>query len=220
MSHTLSLKEMERKVFRSHFADGLWEIYLGLLSLNMGLPFLFFRLYEDAPMWQIAAPLLLVIALSYALFWAGKKYIVLPRVGRVNFGAKGRERRRNTSLVFAGSVLVGLLVFVIGLMSAGGYGLAGLPPDVIIAVIWVINVVVVFGLAAHFLAYERFYLIGILFALPFPTLIGVDRLLGIDLGFVAWVIPSCVILLIGLVTFVQFLRNNPRISDREAEVTE
>jgi len=209
MSEKLSLKEMEKKVFRSYYEDGLWEIYLGLLLLNMGLPFVLLRVFEDAPLWQIAMPLLLVALVSYTLFWAGKKYVVLPRVGHVKLGSKGRQRRRSTAFVFAGSVVVGLAVFVVASMFARGNLSGDLPPDVIIAIVWTINVVVVFGLAAYFLAYDRFYVIGVLFALPFPMLIGVDRLFGIDLGFVAWAVPAGIILFLGLGTFIHFLRNNP-----------
>ena len=36
MSEKIDLKELERRAFRSTFQDGLWDIFLGLLLLNMG----------------------------------------------------------------------------------------------------------------------------------------------------------------------------------------
>ena len=105
----ITLKELERKAFRSTYQDGLWDLYFGLIVICMSI-----FLYRPATGYS---PLNIVLMLasmigSYALFWAGKRFITLPRMGQVKFGEK-RARRKKTMFLVLGAVVLIQVVFLV-----------------------------------------------------------------------------------------------------------
>lgn len=165
MSEKINLKELERKAWRSFFDDGLWDIYLGLLLGLMGVSGLLDRsgLSEDLGM-GIYIGLLVLVMLA---FWAAKRFVTVPRIGRVKFGRERKIRRIKTALVLFASVVVGLVVMVLT-SAAGRSDAPGLPWRALMPAIWAVNMLVVFGAMGYFLDYERLYLIGLLYAITIP----------------------------------------------------
>ena len=101
MSKDLDLKEIERKAFRSTYQDGLWDIYLGLVIAAMGI----FIYRPEGGYSPINILLMLALfSLAYALFWAGKRFITLPRMGQVRF--RPIRKRRMTKLALVLGVVV------------------------------------------------------------------------------------------------------------------
>jgi hypothetical protein len=103
MNAQLNLKELERKAFRSTYQDGLWDLYFGLIVICMSI-----FVYRPASGYS---PLNIVMAVgtmgvAYLLFWAGKKYITLPRMGQVEFGAQRRKRKLTMIIMLSVVVLV------------------------------------------------------------------------------------------------------------------
>jgi len=212
VTQNINLKELERKAWRSVFQDGLWDIYLGLLLLDMAILTLVSG--SDAPVskpWGYGIYIALLV-LSMAILWAGKKLITMPRMGRVKFGPKGQARRKKARLVLAFSVIVGLVMFVIAWLAIRGEWSQGLPIAIIFPAVWAVNMLVVFSLGAYFLEFERLYLVGVMYALPVPVDILLDELAGIKLGFIAFAVPAAVILIMGLVVFIRFLRDYPALA--------
>ena len=114
MSKDLDLKEIERKAFRSTYQDGLWDIYLGLVIAAMGI----FIYRPEGGYSPINILLMLALfSLAYALFWAGKRFITLPRMGQVRFGPI--RKRRMTKLALVLGVVV---VFQLGILSVSVLG--------------------------------------------------------------------------------------------------
>ena len=114
MSTQLNLKEIERKAFRSTYEDGLWDIYFGIIVICMSI-FLFHAETGYSPMNIIL--MLLMMSLAYSLFWAGKKYITVPRMGQVRFG--DIRRKKKTTMVIFLSVVVLIQLIVLGLTTLG-----------------------------------------------------------------------------------------------------
>jgi hypothetical protein len=206
MSQTISLKELERKTWTSYFQDGLWDIYLGLLLLAMAI----WALLSDvgfSESWGMAIYIGLEV-LAVLVLWAGKKIITVPRMGRVKFGPKRKAKLNWVRVVLFISVLVGAGVFVAGLaMRTNRPG--WLNAAFFFPAAWVVNAIVVFSLGAYFLDFSRLYLIGVMYALPVPLDIVFRKFADIDLTFIAFGFPATVILLIGTVVFVRFLRDYP-----------
>jgi hypothetical protein len=207
MVQNLDLKELERKAFRSTFQDGLWDIYLGVLLLLMGGAPLVASLGLESGGWLLAVDVVLVIVAVVA-FWAAKRYITVPRIGHVKFGAGGKSRQKKTSLVLFFSVVVGVALLLVQLATRGGRADWALS-DLLIPGVWVVNVLVVFGLAAYLMGFERFYLYGILYAVPVPLWLTAHRWTDIDLGVAAFAVPASIMILVGAVLFARFLRDYP-----------
>ncbi len=103
MNTQLNLKELERKAFRSTYQDGLWDLYFGLIVICMSI-----FVYRPASGYSPLNIIMAVggIGVAYLLFWAGKKYITLPRMGQVEFGAQRRKRKLTMAIVLGVVVLV------------------------------------------------------------------------------------------------------------------
>jgi hypothetical protein len=104
----INLKELERKAFRSTYQDGLWDIYFGLIVICMSI-FLFRPVTGYSPLNIFL--MMASMGAAYALFWAGKRFITLPRMGQVKFGEK-RARRKKTMMLILGAVVLIQVAFL------------------------------------------------------------------------------------------------------------
>jgi hypothetical protein len=103
MSTQIDLKEIERKAFRSTYQDGLWDIYYGVMVVCMSI-FIFRPASGYSPMNIIL--MVLMFSAAYGLFWAGKKYITLPRMGQVRFGAVRKQKKRTLMITLGIFILI------------------------------------------------------------------------------------------------------------------
>lgn len=210
MSQKLSLKEAERKAFRSTFRDGLWDIYLGLLLLIMGIGLMLSDI-DVSGFWPLVVLLVSTLLVMLA-FWAAKRFITTPRIGLVRFGPARKAKIRNTGVVLSLSVLVGVILLVIGLV-------AGSNPPAWVSWGWIIpsgvfgvNAVVVFSLGAYFLDFHRAYVYGWLYALAFPASIMLAEHAGITFP-VAYAVSAGIMILVGMILFFRFLRDYPILAE-------
>lgn len=207
----VDLNKIERAVWMRCYEDGLMEIFLGLMLMMMGSGSVFMESYGMSE--RNAIILLLVMATAaFVLFYVGKRLVTFPRIGRVKFGPKGKARVTKTAIILSVSAVVGLLAFVLATMLHSG-SLTNLNPDLVIPLIYVVNALVVFGLWAWIAGIPRFFLIGILFALPLPLLVGLRELTGFRIGYSAFAIPGAIVLLMGVVILVQFVRKYPPLRE-------
>jgi len=217
MSQDISLKEIERKAFRSTFQDGLWDIFLGLLLLNMGIGTIVGGMLGETEMSLMSLSWIMVMIvplpfLALIAFWAGKKFITTPRIGLVKFGPQRKAKMKNLRVVLFLSVLLLVIMFILG-WAALGNGLPSWMTEIPLPLcVWPVQTIIVFGLAAYFLDVTRFYAYGVLYGLPFPvgTLLAKNTDLS-ALGSMAitYGIPVGVMVLIGVILFIRFLRKYP-----------
>ncbi len=88
MQNPNSLKEIERRAYRSTFSDGLYDISFGLIFIVIGL----IPVLESAGISRYWGYLLFLLPLL--VIWPGKRFITIPRLGAVEFGEKRRSRRK------------------------------------------------------------------------------------------------------------------------------
>lgn len=109
MSNRLDLKQIERKAYRSIYQDGLWDVYYGLILILMAI-YLFRPPGGYRPMNIVL--MLGCNVLAYLLFFLGKKFITLPRMGQVKFG-EARKKRKLTMILVLGIVVLIQAVIVL-----------------------------------------------------------------------------------------------------------
>jgi hypothetical protein len=206
MSQNISFKEAERKAFRSTFQDGLWDIYLGLLLLNMGLG-LMLGGTDVSRVWT-AVILLAFTLLVMLAFWAGKKFVTAPRIGLVRFGPARRAKVKKIGVILSLSVLVGVILLVIGQVVGNDLAEGVSWGWIIPAGVFGVNAIVVFSLGAYFLDFYRAYVYGWLYALSFPASIMLAEYADITFPF-AYFVSAGIMVLIGGVLFLRFLRDYP-----------
>jgi hypothetical protein len=208
MSDVLDLKQIERKAFRSTYADGLYDMYTGAVTMAIGV----FMVRPEGGYTVIN--LILALALlgtAYGLYWAGKRYITLPRLGQVRFGEMRQRKKKTLALILGIAVLVqaalvGLTVFVwlnpqLGLDKyryMGEYNLERL----VVASVGSLFVGPTMGMMAFFNDFRRGYYIAAMMALA------VFLMILFNLPVIALVI-GVLIALPGLVLFIRFLAQYP-----------
>ena len=212
MTQNIDLKAIEKKAWRSVFQDGLWDIFLGLLLMAFGLSAWLDRLALSESMRMsiyIGAEILAMVVL-----FAGKRFITVPRMGMVKFGAERQKRRNIVRLLLFISVLVGLAMWFLtsSLMNSEGSVLSG---KWFFPLVWMLNMLMVFGLGAYFLEYERLYIIGFLYALAIPLDAVIKSVAKIDLDIYIFLTGGLIILVMGITFLIRFLRDYKSVSPNQ-----
>jgi hypothetical protein len=202
MSNPISLKEAERKVFKTSFDDGLWDIFLGCFFLMFAIaPLLSNRLGD---FWS-SVIFLPIWALVYLAIWLIRKHLVAARVGVVKFGPVRQARLAKFTLVM---LIINLVALVLGILAAATFGIV---PGQVYAIILGMILLIGFSLAAYFLDFTRLYLYGLLaFLAPLVGEWLFTHGYAAHHGYpVVFSLVSGIMILTGLIVFVRFLRENP-----------
>ena len=208
MSKNIDLKVLEKKAWRSVFQDGLWDIYLGIILMSFAVSAWLDKqpIDDDLRMGIYIG----VMVFGMIVLYAGKRFITMPRLGQVKFGAERQKRRNVVRLVLLISVLVGLLLRWLSAIFFGGD--RDVPSKWFFPAIWVLNMLIVFGLGAYFLEYERLYLIGFLYALVLPLDVFVKNVTQRDLDVYIFSGAGLIILFMGISYLLRFLRDYKSVS--------
>jgi hypothetical protein len=209
MTTNTDLKQLERKAWTSFFQDGLLDILMGLALLAVGIAAMLPGIFRSELSQDAAAAVLMVLAL--VAYWAGKRFITVPRMGRAEFSRARKSRQTKAAVIYAISVVAGAIVFLMTML-----GLSSSPPA------WVQRLGVegflalgiggwmflILGLGSYFTDYTRGYFIAALYALAFGgTVLFHNHIVFIVAGILAMVM--------GLVVLVRFLRIHPKPPELE-----
>jgi len=212
----LNIKTLEKKAFRSFFKDGIYDVFLGLILLSLGLPFMLNEFgwinYET-----ITMPLLIPIiinagALIFFIFC--KKYITVPRLGIVHFGKPRKRKMMHVKLLLAISVLIGVITFLLSLLKVFPVGgTTGIPLPFII---FGIQALLVFSFMAYFMDFTRLYFYAFLFAVSMPLTFWLKKNAILTYpSLYVFSLTAGPMLVIGWILFVRFLRQYPNKAKAE-----
>jgi len=199
-----SLKDVERRAYRSIFSDGIYDIQFGLIFLVFAL----IATLESNGTSRYPVYALLLIPLIIP--WLGKRYITVPRMGEVEFGKK-RTKRKLVALIVGAVVLFLTLPLIIMIVKQGPSGVLGWKLIATIAA-------PVFVLAVYTTDFPRLYVYA---ALLFVGVIEAEFLLnevGTPLNsLLSFALPGVVILAIGTNLLVKFIRTHPLVEIEHAD---
>jgi hypothetical protein len=207
MIEELDLKEIEHNAWLTVFQDGLIEMWLGWQLLWWGVMYLVGRTDLDTlPLTSINVG---GYALSCIALFLGKRFITLPRTGRVRFG-----RLRMIKIAWTGVILFVLVNGCFGLTllalsrqkSLLGDSLAPFVSPLLLCIFFLL----LFGLPALILQYRRLYGAALLFGQAEISRTAYHALFGQDPGsFVFRAAGAAVLIAMGFATFLRFLRTHP-----------
>jgi len=215
MSTQLNLKEIERKAFRSTYQDGLLDILISSVVGSMAL-LMYTVVRDDLPYLYLILAFLGVGA-GQLVYWAGKMFVTLPRIGQVKFGEIRRKRNKTLALILAVVVLiqVGIVLLTAGAWAIPAWEdkLQELFPDrsatdLLVAAVGALFVGPSMMAIAYFIDFPRGYYIALVMALGVFLMIWFWQPL-IQVG------AAILILIPGLVLLVRFLRQYPLIPVEE-----
>jgi len=208
MSQNFDLKALERKAFRSVHQDGLWDIYIGGLLLVLSLMFTIPDSGEGEL--RTLGLAMLGVAIMFAIFQLGKKYITAPRMGQVRFGPERQKRKIRMIWIMGAFVLVTLGMFLYSLyvwnLSASGQ-VVDVPVSPSLERIFVASLAALIAgtsmaVISHFKEFMRGYYIALLMAAGFFFTLVFDMTTPM-------IVAGALILIPGLVLFINFLRQYP-----------
>ena len=196
---TSDQKQIERRVFTSFFQAGFIEAFTGIFLLQLGFPALFSRSgFGD---WQSALLTLPIALLLLFVVFLVRRFVIIPRLGRVKFLPERRRRISKFIIVPILTLIAGAIVGYIFTENASlRHVFVGQIPFILIPII-------VFGAAAYFLDMKRLYVYGAIVGLIFPlgkyleTIIVSRNTLPATILFTAFVFLG-----IAIVFLVAFLR--------------
>jgi len=201
MTQAINLKELEKKAWTSRFESGIPDIGIGLILVVTTICQIF---NESSP---YLYPLFIVPALFMIV---AKKYIIAPRLGLVKFSKK--RTRKTNRFIF---IMTTLLVFLVTLTLTAGSGfIPELPITEIInnkgAIVGAIVFIIPCSIA-YFWNWDRMYFYAVLYTLSFAL----NELTIADTGVIAsgayaWLISGMIMIVIGVVYLVRFLRRYPK----------
>jgi hypothetical protein len=211
LTSTISLKELERKAFRSTYQDGLWDIYQGGIISSFTVFAGALDTNDHLTSWQRLGIFLVGIGISYLVFWAGKKYITLPRIGQVKFGPARQRRKRTLVAVMSG--IVGLQVVIFAFTVAlwqfpalrSWFGFLAIPQSMgtlIVAVVGALFVGPSLSLVAYFNDFQRGYYIAAVMSSAVFCLFWFESAL-------LMLVAGMLVFLPGVFLFIRFLIQHP-----------
>ncbi|MCL4263153.1 MAG: hypothetical protein KJ069_08060 [Anaerolineae bacterium] len=132
MSEKYQFTPPERTPYMAYFEDGLWDIWLGLLLLALGMSYLSAEF----------SILIIFLALAAPFMWEAKRRITVPRLTPMRYTAAqlaADERRKGILLAAATVVLfAGILLFIAAVyrptLAAWLGQFNGLPLGILLAV--------------------------------------------------------------------------------------
>ena len=195
--NSASLKEIERRAYRSTFEDGIYDIQFGCLFLVFAL----IPVLQAIGISRFAGYSLLIVPMIIP--WLGKRYITIPRMGQVEFGPARRKKKRIGLLIGAVILFLTLpLLFMIGRDSISE--VMGWKMIAIFAAPLLV-------LAVYTTDFPRLYIyVALLIAGVVEAEFLLD-ILGDPLNTIySFGLPGVVITLIGLYLLVKFIRTYPR----------
>jgi len=208
MSQNLDLKAIERKAFRSVHQDGLWDIYIGGLLLVLSLMFSI----PDSGEGELATLglAMLGVAIVFAFFQLGKKYITVPRMGQVRFGPERQKRKIKLAWIMGAFVLMtlGMFLYSLYVWNVADAGQAvDLPVSPNLERAFVASLAALIAgvsmiITSYFKEFVRGYYIALLMGLGFFFTIFFNMTTPM-------IIAGALILIPGLVLFINFLRQHP-----------
>ena len=194
MTAITNLKQLEKKTASGIFQTGLVEIEIGLIYIVSCLAMLFddIRYYID--ILYIVPIIFIVLAI---------KYIVNPRMGVVKFA---RKRVRNNRLM-----MFSITTFLIVMVTLTFFGNSNTIAEILNPRWLITGIIFSIGIAvAYFMAFDRMYLYAFLLAGAFNLSEEIrEHSWIITEGGYAYLFASIVLIVIGSVYLVKFLKKYP-----------
>jgi len=209
------LRALERNAFRKFYDDGVFDIYVGAMLITMGVAAIFAdRLANEFQSGLLTLGLALAVTVPL-LLW--RRHLLRSRLGDFKPGPARRRKIATTRLVLLGSVLFGVVAFIVATIayrSDADIDMAGL----IVPLLWMLNSLIVFGAMAYLLDVPRFYVHAVIIGSAMPLLIWPDMLWDTKVApWLAFGLPGSIVASIGIHKLVAFLQAYP-VLEAEAAI--
>jgi hypothetical protein len=207
MTEDFELKAIEKRIIKTAHQHGFFDLAIGFIVTGMAFgPF--FREGLPSPYNYFLWPLIVVLIADISIIIV-IKYVIQPRIGIVKPGPSLKSMR-NKLLIVTSIQLIIHLIFIIILAIGIGSGIQ--VEGIMFMLIIGLFIIPIFAIIAYLMKYPRLYIIGMLIWLA----IFINELFYDPIDYrIRWLLSygiiGSVILIIGLVIFIKFLKKHPRL---------
>jgi len=199
------LKAFEKRIYRSFFDDGLWDISYGIILFA-------WMFIEIFPAWGIHrywAYALMFIPTFIITF--GKRYITIPRMGGVQFGSDRAKRKRAAILALSAFVVMGLLAWLLVELGAFPKFQSGYASVLLTSLFIGLGFFFGFVLIAWLTDFQRLYIYAIFFGAGIPLLKILQLVIAPPWEFaIVYGPPALTITAYGIYLLFKFIHDYPR----------
>lgn len=200
-----SLKNIEKRAYRSTFSDGLYDLAFGTIFMLMAL----IPVLESVGISRFFGyPFFIIPALIVVI---GKRVITVPRMGSVEFGPK-RKRKSRIILLIAAIAMFFMLPLLIIMFSTG------LPDRLMWTTVVLIGAPLIL-LSVILLDHPRFILYCVFLFFGILLTEFMLEYIGVPIGhIVAFGFPGILINIYGLTLLATFVKKYPKLSSEANHV--
>jgi len=208
MAENVDLKSLERKAYRSIFEDGLWDLFIGLIILSLGLSTFLSSILNLDDLWIAVIPTLILNINALLIFILGKKFITIPRLGIVKFGPKRKSKQQKLRLFLFAFFILNVVLLILPFTDL--VNSINFEPIIIALIIGLGAITLPFVVVAYFLDFTRLYIYAFLAGLGFFLTEVLYPFVGAPLDtLLPFGITGAAIVIIGLYYFIRFLKRYP-----------
>ena len=202
MAKKTNLARIEKKIYSSLFNDGTLDILGGLYLLGLGLS----MLLEDLGFGISEELMLYMVIPAFAVYFALIFFVTNPRKGVIKLPEKVKRSKTKFLTI---QVIWLVLAFVVGIYFSMQPVTSGVWNDISVSLFWIAGSIILCSIAAYSLKIDRFYVYGLLLAIPFPFRIFMKKSY-FDISTSMFFIVSIIILFWGIVILIRFIKNTPK----------
>jgi len=202
MTEKMSLKELERNMYRNSIQDGILDIQIGCMLLMFVLPLYLNDSLGDFWSSMVFLPLWFLVLFGLRVY---RKKIIQPRIGNIQYGAFRKKRLKRMNIII---LVINAIALILGILSFLQFkNVSGWVISARFSIILLIG----FSLAGYMLDFPRLYLYGILISAAPIT----GEYLYQNFGFSHHGFPatfgflSGVLIITGLIILVRLLQKHP-----------
>ena len=196
------LKELERKTFLIYYQDGLWDMLLGLTLIAFGIGM---ALYDLLPRILNSLFGLIIWSIGFVGFLLAKSYLIRPRMGIVKYRSERKMQLKVILIITIVCVILTITALILTITDTFNFAKLGIG----IAVIFGVMPFLIFGSMAYLMNYYRLFIHAGIFSVA----IFLNEILsqfGYGLiGNICFGSGGLIILVIGIVYLVKFLKKYP-----------
>ncbi len=208
MTEDIDLKVLEKKVYQRYFEDGIWDLFLGMIILSLGVGPIFSLLLNIPDPWNYIIPALGWNIIALLIFVLGKKFITVPRIGFVKFGAKRKVKQKKLKIFLFMVFFVNIFFMILPFIGITSY--IQIEHTILILLLGFGVFTFPLFVVAYFLDFTRLYYYAFLIGIGLFLTDFLEPILGDPLNsIVIFGSIGGVILIIGLTYFIRFLIQYP-----------
>jgi len=202
MEQKTNLVQIEKKIYSAIFNDGTLDILGGLWIFGLGLSILLsdlgFGISEELMLYAVIPAFVVYFVLIY--------FVTNPKKGVIKLPEK--VKRSKTKFL-----TIQLIWLVLALVAGFYFSLqpvdSGIWNDISVSLFWITGSIILCSIAAFSLKIDRFYIYGLLLAIPFPFRIFTKKIF-FDISTSLFFVVAIIILFWGSIILIRFIKNTPK----------